>query len=1106
MGKKNIIRKDTSIAKISPPSAVGIFPRERLFRLLDEGRDSPIIYLSSQPGSGKTALVASYLEVRKLPCLWYRIDVGDADIATFFYYMGIAAQQVVAKKMKPLPLFRSEYVLGMPVFTIRYFENLYSRLISLYPPLEKMGIKRALEKGRRDKRLRKGEDKRGFVIVFDNYQDVPESSVFHEMLSYGLDMIPEGINVIVLSRRELLPQFARLQANNKIHFLGWDEIKFTPEETKELVRLKKQEKLTDETLFQVYRKTDGWVAGIVLMLEGFKMKNLDLRLFDNVLQEGIFDYFKNEIFEKKDWDTQEFLLRTAFFPRMTSQMAEKLTAKSISQKMLSDLNKNHYFIDIYPQDKLVYQYHPLFREFLLSRAEVTFSDKKISEIKKRSANLLEESGQIEEAARVFHECNDIIGLTRLVYKWAQDLVAQGRNQTVLEWLDFIPFEKLEDDAWLLYWRGACFLPINQVESLVNFEKAFLKFKAKKDISGLFLAWSGIAESIMYGKDGLKPLDKWVPILDELVEKFKKFPSEQSEVNVVCSMIRVLSLRRPESVDMGKWVDRIHAIAQKSTNVPMKIKALINLACFQYSEGNLQGLRITIESLSELLQRTDVSHLARLTFDWVKAAYFNSTSMYDQCQKVVSSGIELAHSLRIYLMEYLLMGHGVLISLKTGNLLAAKNYLQQMVSTLSMVKPWEASFYYYVAAWEAMYRGDLARASIHAERCLKSSEYVGNPWPLSMAHLLRASVSHAFEEEEQAADHLKKACTIGLKSKNEFTHFICLLTEAYFSLGKGMEAVALEAIRKGMLIGKKNGYVNVFMWLPGLMETVLAKALEHGIEVRYAQELVRRNALTADISCSEIENWPWPLKVYTLERFALLKDDKPIQFSRKSHPKPLYMLKALIALGGRDVREEQIADLLWPEAEGDVAHNAFTTTLSRLRQLLGIEKAIRFQEGKITLDPRYCWVDAWAFERIVGQAESLWRKDIEDATAEAVRLSEKAINIYRGHFLAADKEHPWTFSYRERLRSKFLSLISKLGDYLERTGQFEKAVDNYREALEVDDLTELFYQNLMVCYQQLGQKAEAVKIYERCRNTLSSVLGIEPSPKTEVIYKALLLEK
>lgn len=227
-----------------------------------------------------------------------------------------------------------------------------------------------------------------------------------------------------------------------------------------------------------------------------------------------------------------------------------------------------------------------------------------------------------------------------------------------------------------------------------------------------------------------------------------------------------------------------------------------------------------------------------------------------------------------------------------------------------------------------------------------------------------------------------------------------------------------------------------------------------------------------------------------------------------------MLKILIALGGSDIKEEQLTDLLWPDAEGDIAHSALTTTLSRLRQLLGIEEAIKCKEGRITLNSRYCWVDSWIFERLVSKAEAglkriseteSLKKGEDEKSAQAkeiITLTEKAINIYKGHFLAPDEGYFWATSYRERLRSKFLRHLSMFCKYLQQAGKCEKAVECYQKALEVDDLTEDFYQNLMLCYQQLDQKAEAIKVYQRCCKVFSAILGIEPSSKTNAIYKEL----
>ena len=168
------------IAKITRPRIRGVFPRERLFGLLDETRKYPVTWISAPAGSGKTTLVASYLEDNKIPCLWYQVDEGDADIATFFNYLGMAARKAAPQKRKPLPLFTPEYLQGISTFTLRYFENLFSRL---KPPS---------------------------ILVLDNYQTVPAESNFHEVINHGISTIPDGINVFVISRHDLPPALVRV--------------------------------------------------------------------------------------------------------------------------------------------------------------------------------------------------------------------------------------------------------------------------------------------------------------------------------------------------------------------------------------------------------------------------------------------------------------------------------------------------------------------------------------------------------------------------------------------------------------------------------------------------------------------------------------------------------------------------------------------------------------------------------------------------------------------------------------------------------------------------------------------------------------------------------
>lgn len=242
-----------------------------------------------------------------------------------------------------------------------------------------------------------------------------------------------------------------------------------------------------------------------------------------------------------------------------------------------------------------------------------------------------------------------------------------------------------------------------------------------------------------------------------------------------------------------------------------------------------------------------------------------------------------------------------------------------------------------------------------------------------------------------------------------------------------------------------------------------------------------------------------MRVSTLGAFVVALDDRPLAFPRKAQQKPLALLKALVAFGGRGVAEEQLVDALWPDAEGDAAAQALKTTLHRLRQLLGRDGAVLHQGGRAGFDPRACWLDTWAFERLLDESREAGRRG--DTAAEETRL-ERALGLYRGPFLDTDARLPWTAFLRERLRSRFVAAVGRLGQRREAAGQWEEASELYERGLRVEDLAEEFYRRLMACQLRLGRRADAAAVYRRCREVLAAALGVAPSSETEMPYRAV----
>jgi LuxR family transcriptional regulator, maltose regulon positive regulatory protein len=415
-------RQPTTLAKLTRPKLFRVVARDRLFRLLDEERlGRSVVWIAGPPGAGKTALTASYLEARKLPAIWYQVDGGDADPATFFHYLALAGRRAAGRKRLRLPVLTPEFASDLPGFTRRFFRELFTGLRTTT------------------------------TLVLDNYQEVISESTFHSVIQGAVVELPAGINLIVISHIPPPHQYARALANNLIAHIDWDELRLTLEETTAIDGAAQGP--TDETLLHsLQNQTNGWVAGLILMLDRFKATGL-VHSSQSETMESVFSYFAGQMFAQATEELREFLMRTAILPRMTVRMAMEISANPQARELLDDLYRRRLFIDRRAGDEIYYQYHGLFREFLLDRARRCLSVSQLREIRRLGAELSAQNGQTEAAATLLAEAEEWVELTRLICDHAAALIAQGRHQALQGLIAMCPLPVAQRAPWLLYWRA-----------------------------------------------------------------------------------------------------------------------------------------------------------------------------------------------------------------------------------------------------------------------------------------------------------------------------------------------------------------------------------------------------------------------------------------------------------------------------------------------------------------------------------------------------------------------------------------------------------------------------------------------------------------------------
>lgn len=1057
-----------SIAKITRPAVSDVLHRKRLFHLLDNARKRPVVWIMGPPGSGKTTLVTSYLQASRLPCLWYQVDAGDADIASFFYYLGLAANRA-APRNKPLPLLTPEYLTGLPAFTRRFFEGLYHRL------------------------------KQPFAVVFDNYQDAPTESMLHEAMAIAISGIPKGISVIILSRAEPPPALARLRAGNTIAHLGWDEMCLTMEESKGIAKLYGRH--GDEKLvLQLHEKAHGWAAGLALMLEDAGSASIAVGNGESG-HKAVFDYLAGEILHRENDRTQSVLLQSSFLPKMDAGLIEKLTGIPEAGEILSGLARKRYFTYRLTAHEPVYQYHPLFREFLLTTAKNTCSENVNKERKHKAALLLEASGEAEDAVDILHDIHAYDESIRVILKHAAALLEQGRDRTVEKWLRRLPEPILHSSAHLLYYLGLCQIAYDPTKARGYLEQAYRMFKEEGERTGLLRAWCAVIETFIYEWANFRPMVTWVEEMERALADNPSLPVEL-EGHIACSMFMGLMYSQPQHPNMTYWAERVWQIVLNSQDMQLCAKIAPHLVLYySWWSAELPKAEVILNALRPHIDRASVPPLVRITWYVMSAIFYWMMAETKECLSAVDKGLSLAKETGVHVWDMPLCAQAVFATLFNDDADKAEPYFRQMENLLKQSRILDAGWYYYLNTARHLFRNELTKAHENIQTDAAMMEEGGWVWVVPHVWIGYSLVLFYEERREDAIAMIRKARDINASFYLSPTHeFLSYLIEAEFALYEGDESASINLLKPALSICRRHNIQYYPWWRSDVMARLYAKALEHNIESDYVIAIIKKRGLLPPIGEAAPDAWPLPLRIYTLGRFSVLIDGKPLSFIDKAKKRPLELLKALLSFEGKNVSEGKIIDALWPESEGDSSHISFKTTLHRLRQLLGSENALEFNEGRLTLNQRHCYVDVWAFERLLYDGESQWLKGNQEV---AVRLFEKAVKMYRGHFLSTESEEAIAAPLKERLRDKFLKAVKTLGIYYENSGENKKAIELFQKGLEIDKLSEELYLHLIKCHLKLGQKADALMVYKRCEKTLFESFGIGPSDETKALYKKIV---
>jgi LuxR family transcriptional regulator, maltose regulon positive regulatory protein len=1045
-----------TLAKLTRPRLRGAVARERLFELLDQAQqDRSACCVVGPPGAGKTTLVASWLDARSIKGIWYQVDAGDADLATFFYYLGQAAAPFSRRSKRSLPLLTPEYLANVEGFSRRFFRELFARL-----PADG-------------------------TLVLDNYQEVPAEHKFHELVALAVEEVPQGITLIAISRRDPPDCYARLIANENVAFVEWEDLKLTLSEARRITNERSQ--LGEEALIALHARSEGWAAGLTLLIEGLHERPDTSSSKPDAGHEAVFNYFATQIFKAASEDTRHFLMATAHLSQISVSVASELSGESRATVILEDLYRRHLFIHRREAGERTYWYHALFREFLLEQALRLWSGVQGREIRIRLAKLILDKGEHEEAFSLLcqSQCWDEAG--EIITQQASSMLAQGRGETLRAWISTVPPERMNTSPWLAFWMGVSLIAVDQDSARTHLERAYDAFVRSHDTMGQVRAVSAIIGTYFFEWMNWHPLDRWIALLEDLFLAQPEYPSAEIELDVYCSMLIATLYRQPSHHLLPVCAERISALVESSLDVNRRLAGITVLLTYCNLANQQAFGRRLVDMAVPLLGDPSVTPLNRVWWYSRLSFFLCVIGDFQEVQACIDSANRIigAHGLsglkggRVTLVAH---EHWAMLGMRNWNRAAA--LARAMTQTARPSHPsefWQSS---QARMRLAICEGDIHAAVQEGPACLSGAINTGMTYLEVMARLYFAEALAEAGRAGEALVHLGRCRDLIRDSCLAYYEPEILLIEAYIARDKASKQRCLDLIAEGFALAAQ---VNE-LWRDGrLFQRVLAamcaEALEAGIEVSYVRALTQRFRLEPPVCAGG--TWPWPVRVRTLGSFELYAGENLISFSRKAPKKPLSVLKAIIAFGPQPVPLQRLADALWHGAEGDAATHALSVALLRLRKLLGAQDAIIVREECVSLNPSKCWIDANALESA-----------LQESASDAVT------RIYQGNFLPGDTDEPWTAPRRERLRAAFIRHASASGQKLEASLRWDEALEHYLNGIATDDLAEGLYQGAMRCYLRLLKPAEGIALYRRLRQVLSVVLGVQPAPFSEALANEL----
>jgi len=268
-----------------------------------------------------------------------------------------------------------------------------------------------------------------FILIIDDLHELISPEALAQ-LTRLLTNLPPHVYAVLATRRDLPLHLHQLRLAGELAEIRAADLRFTERETRELLDASGIA-LSEAAVALLHQRTEGWAAGLrlaAISLTDHPDPERFVAEFSGS-DRTVAEYLIAEMLERQPDDVKDLLLRTSLLDRVNGELADLLTGRPGSERILLALEDANAFVMSLDPERTWFRYHHLFGDLLRLELRRTLPEE-VPGLHRRAADWLIQHGQVVDAIRHIQAAGDWPRAAQLLADYSFSMTLDGQTQTI----------------------------------------------------------------------------------------------------------------------------------------------------------------------------------------------------------------------------------------------------------------------------------------------------------------------------------------------------------------------------------------------------------------------------------------------------------------------------------------------------------------------------------------------------------------------------------------------------------------------------------------------------------------------------------------------------